>query len=50
MMLLPSAFQKLTAPFSSTAAALAMKLPPGIHDRSGSRTVEESPLPMRNDQ
>ena len=45
-----SASQKFTAGSLTTARALSMKLPPGSHDMSGSRMVEASPDPMRNDQ
>ncbi len=45
-----SAGQKLTAGSPMTAAALARKFPPGIHDMFGSRTVEASPEPISSDQ
>src|SRR5579859_3951683 len=50
MKLLASALQKLTLSLSITERALAMKLPPGIHDMLVSLNVPASPLPMRNDQ
>ena len=45
-----SAGQKLTAGLFTTVRALAMKLPPGIHDMFGSLRVDASPEPIRNDQ
>ena len=45
-----SASQKFTASSFITVRAFATKLPPGIHDMSGSLMVEASPDPIRNDQ
>jgi hypothetical protein len=45
-----SAIQKFTAGSFTTFAALAKKLPPGIHDMLGSRIVYESPEPISSDQ
>jgi hypothetical protein len=44
------AIQKFTAGSFTTFAALAKKLPPGIHDMLGSRIVYESPEPISSDQ
>jgi hypothetical protein len=40
----------LTAGSLITDAALSRKFPPGSHDMFGSRMVDASPEPMRNDQ
>ena len=45
-----SARQKFTAGSLMTDAAFSRKLPPGSHDMFGSRIVEASPEPIRNDQ